>query len=195
MTTATLAPVQPVAESLAALDRAARDLERQKLRTEARLRLDEIREALDQLRAALGPPGKTPTREASFDAEAAGRRLVAQLQTAEGGAWTGGELQSQFGLTPAVLHRRRKEHRIVYWRDARHEFRYPRWQFTPTGALLPGIQEVLQTFRSHDEWRIMSYFLGQRSQLNTHRPLDLLRSGDTGKVLDHARQHAPENTW
>lgn len=197
MTTATMTRTPPVEESLAVLERAARELERQDLRRPVRRRLGEIRDAVDRLRAALTPPGaaRTPPLRAGFDPEAAGRRLVEQMQAAEGGAWTGAELLARFGLTPAVLHRRRKEHRIVYWRDARHEFHYPRWQFTPTGALLPGLQEVLQLFRSHDEWRVMSYFLGQRPALDHRRPLDLLREGDTERVLEHARVHAAENTW
>lgn len=121
--------------------------------------------------------------------------LQKTLQAADGGAWTGQELQERFNLTPAVLHRRRKEHRILFWRDAQHEFHYPQWQFTPTGALLPGVQEVLQTFRSDDEWRLMSYFLGRRQQLAGRRPLDLLRAGEKEKVLAHAKLHAEENTW
>jgi hypothetical protein len=131
----------------------------------------------------------------TFDPSAAGARLVKELQEAEGGAWTGQELQGRFNLTPATLHRRRKEHRIIYWRDAQHEFHYPQWQFTPTGALQPGVQEILQIFRSDDEWRLMSYFLGQRGQLGDRRPLDLLRNGEKEKVLKHARVHTEENTW
>lgn len=131
----------------------------------------------------------------AFDPHAAGAELVERLKLAEGGAWTGAELQRRFGLSAAVLHRRRKEHRILYWRDARHEFHYPQWQFTATGALLPGLQEVLQTFRSVDEWRLMSYFLNPRRQLDDRRPLDLLRGGEKDKVLSHATLHAKENTW
>jgi hypothetical protein len=87
------------------------------------------------------------------------------------------------------------EHRIVYWRDAKHDFHYPKWQFTPTGAILPGVQEVLQIFRSEDEWGVMSYFLGKRQQLGDRRPLDLLRQGEKATVLAHAKLNADENTW
>ena len=61
--------------------------------------------------------------------------------------------------------------------------------------LLPGIQEVLEQFKSQDEWRVMSYFLGKRAQLSDQRPLDLLRQGDVARVLEHAENHAQENTW
>jgi hypothetical protein len=131
----------------------------------------------------------------AFDPHEAGKRLVEELQAAEGGAWTGQELNELFGLTSATLGRRRKEHRIIYWRDARHNYYYPKWQFTPTGALLPGIQEVLEFFKSLDEWRVMRYFLGPRAQLSGQRPIDLLRHDAVGKILEHAKIHAEENTW
>ena len=131
----------------------------------------------------------------AFDPYAAGEQLVEELREAEGGAWTGQELRGRFELTPATLCRRRKEHRIISWRDARHDFHYPKWQFTPAGASLPGIQEVLAVFLSGDEWRIMRYFLGKRAQLAGLSPLDLLRRGEKEKVLAHAKLHAQQNTW
>ncbi len=143
-----------------------------------------------------GPP--TPGSSSglgTFDPYAAGERLVEELKATEGGAWTGQELQKRFKLTPATLHRRRKEHRIIYFRDGRHDFHYPIWQFTPGGAMLPGIQEVLAKFQSRDEWRVMRYFLGKRAELGDRRPLDLLRDGEREKVLAHAKIHAEENTW
>lgn len=127
--------------------------------------------------------------------QTAGLDLVRQMQQAEGGAWTGAELAACFGLAPATLHRRRAEHRILFWRDAKEAFHYPKWQFTPTGALLPGVQEVLQTLRSSDEWRVMRYFLVPRQQLGGQTPLALLRREQTDKVIAHARVHGQENTW
>jgi hypothetical protein len=83
----------------------------------------------------------------------------------------------------------------VFWRNAKHDFHYPKWQFTESGALLHGVPEVLQTFRSQDEWRVMRYFLGPRGQLADRTPLDLLRAGEVEKVVAHAKLHGEENTW
>lgn len=130
-----------------------------------------------------------------FDPFEAGQKAVAQLQEAEGGAWTGAELEHHYDLSPANLHKRRAEQRIVWWKDAKNQFHYPKWQFNDAGALLPGVQEVLQTFRSLDEWRVMRYFLGPRNQLADRTPLDLLRAGEVEKVVTHAKVHAEENTW
>ena len=144
---------------------------------------------------ANAPSSGSESSPQTFDPYAAGENLVGGLQKAEGGAWTGQDLQEQFALTSATLHRRRKEHRILFWRDAQHEFHYPKWQFTESGALLSGVQEVLQSFQSHDEWRLIRYFLGPRGQLSGRRPLDLLRAGQVDRVLKHAKVHAEENTW
>ena len=156
----------------------------------------EIQQQIAALQAKLNRIlSNTTPEKVRFDPDVAGHDLAVRMQETEGGSWTGTELERRFGLTPATLHRRRKEHRIVFWRDALHEFHYPRWQFTPTGALLCGLQEVLEVFRSQDEWRIMRYFLGPREQFGGRRALDLLRAGEVGKVLAHAKTHAAENTW
>ncbi len=175
--------------TLRAIRRETIGLEGEHLSKKARLKLARILAHMEQLQEQLAPPLTT------FSAQKTGERIVAELQNAEGGAWSGVDLKEQFSLTPAVLHRRRKEHRMVYWRDARHDFFYPRWQFTQSGATVPGIQEILQIFRSEDEWRLMRYFLGPRRQLSGRRPLDLIRSGEVAEVMAHARDHAAENTW
>jgi len=176
-------------KTLEEIKRETARLEIEKLSKNARSAVSRIHARVEELQQQLAP------YLASLSPQKVGERIVAELQIAEGGAWSGLELKEKFNLTPAVLHRRRKEKRIVYWRDARHDFFYPRWQFTESGATLPGIQEVLQIFRSEDEWRVMRYFLGTRKQLSNRRPLDMLRSGETEKVIAHARDHAAENTW
>ena len=132
---------------------------------------------------------------ASIDPRKEGMNLVREMKESDGGSWTGLELKNYFNLTPATLHRRPTEHRIIFWRDAQHEFHYPKWQFTDAGALLPGVQEVVQTFQSSDEWRVMRYFLATWHQLDDRRPLDLLRAGEVNKVVAHAKAHGEEHSW
>jgi hypothetical protein len=138
--------------------------------------------------AAGGTPGE-------FDPEEAGHAVVLKMQQAESGAWTGTELQTKFGLSPANLHKRRAEFRTVWWKDAKNRFHYPKWQFDPAGAVLNGVSDVLQVFQSSDQWRIMRYFLAPRHELGNQRPLDLLRRGEIGDVVAHATAHAEENSW
>jgi hypothetical protein len=155
----------------------------------------DLQAALSELPQRKVIKGTPRTITTAFNPLVAGHKLREQLATAEGGAWSGLDLQKQFKLSPAVLHRRRKEHRIVYWRDAQHDFHYPKWQFTPAGALLPGLQEILELFGSDDEWRVIRYFLTPKRSLNNQRPMDLLQQGKSGQVIAHATTHAAENTW
>jgi hypothetical protein len=133
--------------------------------------------------------------EAAFDPRTAGLQLVEKLKAAEGGAWSGNQLKKRFDLSPATLHGRRKTGRIVFWRDARHEFFYPQWQFTEAGAVHAGVEKILRIFNSGDEWRIMRYFLSPRRQLDGKNPLDLLRAGEVEKVVAHARNNLAEGSW
>jgi hypothetical protein len=186
-----LKSVEESEHSLQELEREALSLKAEKLPKTAQQKMARVLVHVVRMRRAM----KEIQAIAPFSPQEAGKRIVLDLQAAEGGAFSGAELKESFKLTPAVLHRRRKERRIIYWRDSRHDFFYPRWQFTPTGALLPGIQDILQTFKSDDEWRIMRYFLSPRKQLNNQRPLDMLRAGEIEKVMAHARNHGAENTW
>jgi len=156
----------------------------------------EARKVVEQLAARIkGLQHLLHVKFGIQDPYKAGEAIAVALQNAEGGAYAASELPEQWQLSNAVLHRRRSEFRIVFWRDAKHAFHYPKWQFNEAGALLPGIQEVLQLFKSQDEWRVMRYFLGARQQLDGQRPLDLLRAGNIEAVLAHAQIHAAENTW
>jgi hypothetical protein len=186
----------PDADVLVAdFERDARAIEAEKLSKHARAALNRMRSKVSTLQSALQQMLEELKEAKAFSPEEAGQQIVAELQKAEGGAYSGAELRAKWDLTAAVLHRRRKEHRILYWRDSRHDFFYPRWQFTEAGALLPGIQDILQLFNSEDEWRLMGYFLGSRRQLGNQRPLDLLRQGKVKEAVAHAQLHATENTW
>jgi hypothetical protein len=146
------------------------------------------------VREDMVPVGEL-SEAAAFDPVQEGLKTLARMRDAEGGSMTGAELLRHYHLTPATLHRRRKEHRIVFWQDARHGFHYPVWQFTATGSLIPGIQEVLRIFKSGNSTRVMRYFLGRRGQLEDKTPLECLRSGDKSKIIEHASRHYAEDTW
>ena len=82
------------------------------------------------------------------------------------------------------------------WRDWQDEclpLRFPKWQFSQNG-LLPGIVKVTENFRGSDPWEAMLYFLAQHRSLDGKSPLDLLRAGEVGKVLRHAKEYS-EKTW
>jgi len=111
----------------------------------------------------------------------------------EGGAISSAETGRLLGIAEAEVLRRWRSHRLVGWKEGKAAH-FPVWQFK-NGELLPGIEEVLQTFHSDDQWRVMGYFLGKRLSLHEQCPLGLLRSGETARVVAHAKAYAIENTW
>lgn len=125
-----------------------------------------------------------------FAPESAGVEVLESLKKAEGGSWKGSALPRN----PEELSRMRSEFQIVSWSDGKG-YQYPKWQFKrSSGGFLPGIQEILQIFKSSDEWRVMRYFLSPRDVLEG-RILDLLRAGKVDEVLAHARLNLAQNTW
>jgi hypothetical protein len=127
------------------------------------------------------------------------RGLAVRLKLVEsdGGSCSLAQAAQRLRLPEEAILKHVKASRLVVWRDWREEslpYRFPGWQFEGSG-LLPGIVKVLQVFRSADQWRVMLYFLSKRLSLGRKRPLDLLRAGEVGKVLQHARWTHEDGTW
>lgn len=139
----------------------------------------------------LDATGKLNPRVAT--AIARGEVVRKKLAAAEGGAISCAETARLLGITQAAVIRRWRGHRLVGWEE-QNAVHFPAWQFQGRKLLL-GIEDVLQMFRSHDQWRVMLYFLGTRRSLKNRRALDMLRCGEAAEVIKHASAYAQDNTW
>ena len=143
--------------------------------------------------AGKSPPAAPKMHPALVAAYARGKIAREKMSLAEGGWISAAKAARLLGISvPQVLCRWRC-HRLIGWPSGK-AVRFPAWQFTDS-KLLPGIEEVLQIFRSNDWWRIVLYFLGTRRSLSNERPLDLLRRGESEKVIRHAADYAQDNEW
>jgi hypothetical protein len=124
---------------------------------------------------------------------ARGKLVVKKLAAAEGGAISCEETARLLGIPEAAVKRRWRDFRLVGWREL-NVLHIPVWQFSGK-KLLPGIEDVLKIFRSHDQWRVMLYFLGPRLSLNRLRPLDMLRCGEAAEVIKHATAYDQDDAW
>lgn len=115
------------------------------------------------------------------------------LAGAEGGFLSCAETARLLAISQVSVIRRWRTHRLIGWEEG-GDMHFPFWQFHK-GKLLPGIEEVLRIFRSDDQWRVMLYFLTNRHSLAMQRPLDLLRRGESDKVVGHATTHLEEHNW
>jgi hypothetical protein len=169
----------------------------------------EVREAVESL-LALRPKTETiesflekvvveaVSRNHSFSERSAAMRralmrgIVArtELEGAEGGSCSSEELAERLAITRQAVDVRRKERRLVAWRDAQGHWRFPVWQLDQkSGRPLKGLEPSLAAL-PEDEWSWMLFFLSPNAELaDRARPLDLLRAGRAAPVLAAAQRY------
>lgn len=80
--------------------------------------------------------------------------------------------------TSAAIKKAARDGRLVAANDGRGNLLFPRWQFSKTGGVLPGLHEALDVLRKHphfDDLLPFTFFLNRTSRLGGKRPLDCLR--------------------
>lgn len=115
-----------------------------------------------------------------------GLRASVDLLQAEGGTLSAEEVAVGLGITRQAVDRRRRGHRVLGLDTGRRGYAYPVWQFGSHGVLT-GLPEVLAVFTIDSPWMQAAWFLSNNYRLGGARPLDRLRSGDFGEVLQAAR--------
>ena len=137
--------------------------------------------------------GPAPIDRRYAAALARGKIIRKKLMAAEGGAVSVAKAARLLGISKTAVLKRWQTYRLVGWSDGKN-MHFPVWQFRD-GKLLPGIKELLQIFRSDEQWRVLMYFLGNRESLKGERPLDLLRRGEASRAIEHATDYAQDGTW
>lgn len=99
----------------------------------------------------------------------------------EGGVLTVKEVAQRLGISRQAVHNRRRAGRLLALPLGQHRYVYPAWQLE-SGAILPGIEDVLTEFYEIDPWTQAAFFLSENSYLNGRRPLDELRRGHVESV-------------
>jgi hypothetical protein len=134
-----------------------------------------------------------PGKRRSPLAEALMRGIEARerIKEVEGGARSAEETARILGLNSkqAVIDRYKKG-QLLGWREKQGAIRFPVWQFREDGTVLKGLPEVLQVFMQNpaaDDWAKVVFLLNSRESLYGKRPLDLLRKGETDRVIDMAQ--------
>lgn len=118
-----------------------------------------------------------------------------QLEFAEGGSLSAEEFASVLGRTRQGVDYLRREGLILAWRTTQGKWRYPAWQLTPEGRLLPGLRECLKALDTRSEWEPVIFFLSQRESLGGERPLDLLRADRTKEAVAVAERHGGHGAY
>ncbi|MEO9337166.1 Rv2175c family DNA-binding protein [Mesorhizobium sp. SB112] len=74
------------------------------------------------------------------------------------------------------------------WLDIDGERGYPAFQIANDG-LLPGMSAVVQAFAIDEPWMRLNFMLTGDARLGGRRPIDALRDGQIGEVIDAAQAY------
>jgi hypothetical protein len=135
---------------------------------------------------------REPSERSDAMEAAMARGMVArkELELAEGGSISTDEMAKKLGIQRQAVDHKRKQNRLIAWRDAQGHWRFPRWQIgLKTAKPLKGLAGCLGAL-PEDEWSRMLFFLSQNAGLHgQQRPLDLLRTGEVTTVLAAAQRY------
>jgi hypothetical protein len=118
-----------------------------------------------------------------------------ELEMAEGGSLSAEELARALGRTRQGIDYLRREGLVLAWRTTRGKWRYPAWQLTAQGGLLPGVRECLKALNTRSEWEPIIFFLSPRESLKGKTPLELLRAGRLQEAVDAAERHGGHGAY
>lgn len=94
------------------------------------------------------------------------------------------------GISRQAVDRRRHRHTLLGLPVGRRGYRYPLWQFTPSGVV-PGLDAVLRHLAEDGPWFSASWLLSRNGRLGA-RPLDVLQNGDVDAVVQAALAYGEE---
>ncbi len=113
-----------------------------------------------------------------------------QMKLSEGGSLSSEETGSKLGISKAATLNRYRKGQLLGWREAKQNaVRFPVWQFAEDNVL-PGLPEVLAVLHPAawmDDWGKLAFFLTPLASMKGKRPLDLLREGETKRVVQAAQ--------
>jgi len=112
------------------------------------------------------------------------RKLIEE----HGGTLSAERAAEILNITRQAVDKRRRNGKLIGLNMGRHGYRYPTWQFTESGVL-PGLEDVLAALATHDEWMQAAFFLGKNPRLSDSTPIETLKRGKVGRVLDAAEMY------
>jgi hypothetical protein len=103
----------------------------------------------------------------------------------EGGTYSAEQVGESLGITRQAVEKRRRAKKLIALFLGRHGYRYPVWQLTES-KVLPGLEKVLAVLAPHDEWMQVAFFVSENPRLEKRTPIEMLKAGELGQVLDAA---------
>lgn len=98
------------------------------------------------------------------------------------------DFASLIGATRETVRQKLKRREILGLQGSKRGVRYPAWQVTRDGGLLPGLPTLFELLDS--PWAVFRFLTQPSPALGGEAPKDRLRGGKVAEVLDLAEGHA-----
>jgi hypothetical protein len=125
-------------------------------------------------------------------ARARGARMRTELLHVHGGTMSSEEVGQLLNLTRQAVEARRRAGKLLAYPLEGPRYRYPRWQFSADGQVLPGLERVLVALKSMSVWGKGSFMTSGDVRLGGDTPLDRLRRGDVENVVCAANAYGEQ---
>ena len=150
-------------------------------------------------------PNDTPTpvvvaaddaiAQSAFEPNAKARALLLGLEIAQedlkaaGGAYDLDQVCALLqGVSRQRVERRVREGSLLAVPGPSNRRRYPVIQFMDDGSVVDGLKELHEALAFSSPWSVLNYLINPDDRLDGERPIDLLRRGELGRVLESARR-------
>jgi len=102
---------------------------------------------------------------------------------------TASDFGSLIGTSHETVNVRRRRGEILGLQAATRAVRYPAWQVTDAGLLLPGLPHLFEML-GQQPWAVFRFLRTAHAELDGRTALDALKAGEEIAVLDVARNQA-----
>lgn len=88
----------------------------------------------------------------------------------------------EIGATRETVHKKRRRREVLGLEGPKRGVRFPEWQLSQSGELLPGLSLLFQALGDHP-WAVYRFLLQEHPELNGDTALDALRRGRIEDVI------------
>lgn len=148
---------------------------------------------IDAEPASSGQP--SPVEASAFEPDARARAILRGKEISEadlrrnGGAYSLEQVQKLLGgVSRQSIEKRVREYSLLAVPGPSNRRRYPTIQFNGDGTVVQGLRDVLETLNFGSPWSALNFLVNADDRLDNARPIDLLRRGEIGLVVESARR-------
>lgn len=114
-------------------------------------------------------------------AKARGAARVADILNGEG-MLTADAFGEEIGATRETVHKKRRRHEVLGLEGPKRGVRFPKWQLSRSGELLPSLPLLFQALGEHP-WAVYRFLLQEHPEFDGATGLDGLRKGRIADVI------------